>query len=77
MRLPTLVAVLFLGVLAAASRADRHEPFIADGPEQIKPLMIGAHIPDVTLVTPDHQPVVLRDALAKQPTILIYYRGGW
>jgi hypothetical protein len=71
------VAVLFLGVLAAASRADTHVPVIADGPEQIKPLMIGAPIPDVTLVTPDHQPVVLRDALAQQPTILVYYRGGW
>jgi peroxiredoxin len=39
--------------------------------------MIGDSIPAVTLVTPDRQPVVLRDALAKQPTILIYYRGGW
>jgi hypothetical protein len=77
MKLPMLVTVLLLGVLAAASRADTHGAFIADGPDQIRPLMIGAHIPDVTLVTPDHQPVVLRDAVAKQPTILIYYRGGW
>lgn len=77
MRLPMFVAVLFLGVLAAASRAGTQGPFIADNPEQIKPLMIGARVPDVTLVTPDHQPVVLREALAKQPTILIYYRGGW
>jgi hypothetical protein len=77
MRSPMLVVVLFLGVLAASSWAGTQGPFIAEGPEQIRPLMIGAHIPDVTLVTPDHQPVVLRDALAKQPTILIYYRGGW
>ncbi len=77
MRWPTLVAAVFLGGLASASWADTHEPFIADSPQQIRPLMIGAHIPDVTLVTPDHKPVVLREALAKQPTILIYYRGGW
>jgi hypothetical protein len=77
MRLPVLVAVLFLAVLAATSRADTHGPFIADDPGQIRPLLIGAHVPDVTLITPDHQPIVLRDALSKQPTILIYYRGGW
>ena len=77
MRLSMLIAVLLLAVLAATSRADTHEPYIADSPDQIRPLLIGAHIPDVTLVTPDHQPVVLRDALAKQPTVLIYYRGGW
>jgi hypothetical protein len=72
-----MLVFVLLGVLAAPSWADTKEPFIAEGSAQIRPLMIGAHIPDVTLVTPDHQPVVLRDALAKQPTILIYYRGGW
>jgi hypothetical protein len=77
MRLSIVVAVLLLGVMAAASRADTGGPFIADDPAQIRPLMIGAHVPDVALVTPDHRPVVLRDILAKQPTILIYYRGGW
>jgi len=76
MRLSALAVVLFLGGLAAVSWADAQEP-IAEGPEQICPLVIGAHIPDVTLVTVDRQPVVLREALAKQPTILIYYRGGW
>ena len=71
------VMVLLVGVLAAAPRAGTPEPFIADSPEGIRPLLIGADIPDVTLVTPDHRPVVLRELLAKQPTILIYYRGGW
>jgi len=77
MRLPMLVVVFFLGVLAVASRAHAQDPFIADSPDQIRPLMIGDDIPDVTVVTPDHKVVVLREALAKQPTILIYYRGGW
>ena len=75
MKLTILSAAVVLAVTVAASGADT--PFIAESPEQIRPLLIGAHIPDVTLVTPDHKPVVLRDALAKQPTILIYYRGGW
>ena len=77
MRVLILVVVLFLGGLATASWAATREPVIADSPEQIRPLIIGDSIPAVTLVTPDQQPVVLRDALAKQPTILIYYRGGW
>jgi len=75
MRSLLLVAVLLLG--AAVSRADAIEPFIADSPGEIRPLLIGADIPDVTLVTPDYHPVVLRGTLAQQPTILIYYRGGW
>lgn len=77
MRLSIPIVVLSLGILAAPSRADTREPFVADSPENIRPLIIGAKIPDVNLVTPDHQTVVLRDVLAKQPTILIYYRGGW
>ena len=71
------IVVLLLGALAAVSRADTNEPFIAESPGEIRPLLIGADIPDVTLVTPDHHPVVLRETLAQQPTILIYYRGGW
>ena len=59
MRLPMLVAVIFLAVLATTTRADAREPFIADDAKGIRPLMIGAHVPDVTLVAPDDQPVVL------------------
>jgi len=72
-----LVAALTVGVFAAGSRADAPEPYIADSPQQIRPLLIGAEIPDVTLVTPDYHPVLLRGTLAQQSTILIYYRGGW
>lgn len=72
-----MFVILFAGFLVGALRAETHEPFIADSPEQIRPLLAGAPVPDVTLVAPDRHPVVLRDALAKQPTILIYYRGGW
>jgi len=76
MRLLFSIALL-LSVLAAVARADTRENYIADSPEQVRPLLIGEEIPDVTLVTPDYEKVVLRNALAEQPTILIYYRGGW
>ena len=77
MRVLWCVGVLLVGMVLAPRGAGAADTFIADSPEQIRPLMIGAPIPDVTLVTPDHRPVVLRDAVATQPTILIYYRGGW
>ena len=77
MRSLLLAATLLFGALFAASGADASEPYIADSPEGIRPLLIGAEIPDVTLATADYQPVVLRETLAGQPTILIYYRGGW
>ena len=53
------------------------EPRVADSAQEIRPLLIGADIPDVTLSTPGHEQVVLREAMAEKPTILIYYRGGW
>jgi len=77
MRKSVLLGTIALGFLAAATLASAEKRSIAETPGQIRPLMIGADIPDVTLVTPDYQHVVLREALAKQPTILIYYRGGW
>ena len=77
MRLFVLVVALIFGALTSTAWADSHEPYIADSPENIRPLMIGATVPDVALVTPDHRPVELKEALAKQPTVLIYYRGGW
>jgi len=72
-----LVLAVAFGALAAVAVAETPEAYIADSPGEIRPLLIGADIPDVTLTTPDYQPVALRSILSQQPTILIYYRGGW
>jgi len=40
-------------------------------------LQAGYFIPAVTLRALDGSPVDLRQAVAKQPTVLIFYRGGW
>lgn len=45
--------------------------------QDIKPLLIGAAVPDVKLTTVQGAELNLKDALAGQPAILIFYRGGW
>ncbi len=44
---------------------------------EIKPLMAGEPIPAATLKTADGTDFELQEAIAKHPTILIFYRGGW
>ena len=44
----------------------------------INPLPVGATIPDGSnVLTMDGEPFSLNDAVASQPTVLIFYRGGW
>ena len=75
MRLRIFMISLLLAATWETSWAG--EPTIADGPDAICPLIAGAFVPDVTVVTPDRRPVELSEILEAQPTILIYYRGGW
>jgi peroxiredoxin len=41
------------------------------------PLQKGDPIPDVTVRTEENQELKLRSLVAAQPTVLIFYRGGW
>jgi peroxiredoxin len=45
--------------------------------EDISPILIGETIPDITLVNTDSKEVNITDLLKEQPTVLIFYRGGW
>ena len=45
--------------------------------ESVRPLLIGAPIPDLTLVGVDDQPVDLHLVVAQKPTVLVFYRGSW
>jgi hypothetical protein len=67
-------AVLALVCLNPASAADD-----AGAPSAglIRPLLIGATAPDVTLATGDGEPFSLGDALSRKPSIVVFYRGGW
>ena len=71
-----LMLLLFLSA-AVASGAVARAAEVAGSPEEIRPLLIGAKAPDLTLKTGDGQPFSLREAIAEKPTVLILYRGGW
>ena len=50
---------------------------VAPSAAEAHPLPVGSQIPDVRLQTMDNQTLSLREAVARQPTVLIFYRGGW
>lgn len=70
--LPLLMLALAFGPAGA------EEPGTVPGsPQDVEPIEVGATIPAVTLRDPDGNSVPLRTLVAEQPTVLIFYRGGW
>ena len=45
--------------------------------EAVVPVLVGTQLPALTLRGADGKPFDLNAALAKAPTILVFYRGGW
>jgi peroxiredoxin len=45
--------------------------------DKVTPLLISSQIPDVSLTSIDGETVNLRNVVSQQPTILVFYRGGW
>ena len=78
----TAVAPL-LTARAADEKTDKNkatattERPIAQRAEEVWPLPIGAQVPLLTLKTGDGKAFDLNAALKKQPTVLVFYRGGW
>ncbi|MDH3259298.1 MAG: hypothetical protein OEM19_07550 [Deltaproteobacteria bacterium] len=54
-----------------------HLEDVPGAPGDIRPLLIGAKIPELTLKRVDGSPIDLGKEIAKKPTVLIFYRGGW
>jgi peroxiredoxin len=50
---------------------------IPNNAEDIRPILTGTKIPDVTLTDVFGNPVNLLTTVSKKPVILIFYRGGW
>ncbi|PZP41883.1 MAG: antioxidant AhpC, partial [Pseudopedobacter saltans] len=50
---------------------------IPQSPEDISPLLIGEKIPDASLKDNEGNAKDLSELIQKQPTILVFYRGGW
>lgn len=62
-------------VLVCASPALAAE--VPTSAEDVRPLLVGSAVPEVELPTVDGGDVDLLAAARAQPTILIFYRGGW
>src|SRR5258708_6687365 len=60
-----LLSILLLGTALAQAQTNS------------TPLKVGDLIPDVTLRTEEDKEVSLRKLVSEQPTVLIFYRGGW
>jgi len=59
---------------ASANRAARP---VAERAEDVKPVNTGDRAPGGDLRTADGERVKLSAVYAKQPSMLIFYRGGW
>lgn len=66
--------------LAGAALVYASPVLAADVPttaEEVRPLLVGSAVPEVELPATDGGVVDLAAAARAQPTILIFYRGGW
>ncbi len=74
--------VVLVGVLVCLSGCMSKGPgasrrMAADSPDKIDPLGVGQKIPRVMLRDANGGAVDLQWNVARQPTVLIFYRGGW
>jgi hypothetical protein len=71
------LAVLSAGLLLFPAAAVADEPPLPTSPHDIRPLLIGTEVPDVPVLDLDGNEVSLAGLVREQPTVLIFYRGGW
>ncbi|MBC8205677.1 MAG: AhpC/TSA family protein [Kiritimatiellales bacterium] len=75
---PTLALITIL--LSAGCMAEKIPQLASQVPQlasQIQPLRVGDTVPDVTLHTAEDTHFALREEVMTQPTVIIFYRGGW
>ncbi len=76
-RIAVLVVVL-AGLLGCRQRSpDPSMPLAADSADKAVPIGVGRKIPAVMLTTSAGGEFDLRQNVSRQPTVLIFYRGGW
>jgi peroxiredoxin len=75
LRILMLVWVGASGVACAAPTTGLRP--IASSAEEIQPLLLGSPLPEASLRRLDGSDVSLRELLAGQPALLVFYRGGW
>lgn len=68
-----LPIALLVPLLAGGSRA-AEPPTSAD---DVRPLLVGSTIPDLTLTAADGTDFDMRASIGKKPAVVVFYRGGW
>lgn len=51
--------------------------YVPDNPENIRPMLIGAQLPELYVKTPKGSDFNITESAKEKPTILIFFRGGW
>ena len=67
----TLIALFFL------FHTNSYAQDYATSAEKVNPVLISSTIPDVSVKNTDGKNLNLRDLVKEQPTIFVFYRGGW
>jgi hypothetical protein len=49
----------------------------APSAQEIRPLLVGSSIPVLTYTTPEGASFDFNAAVARRPTVLVCFRGGW
>jgi len=69
---PFLSMVIFAFIASHSAFAD-----IKLSPDEVDPLDVNDHIPNVNLTRLNGDKVSLADAIGGKPAVLIFFRGGW
>jgi hypothetical protein len=72
-----LLALFFIVMSGRHIVADDDAGSVAESPTAVRPLLIGAEVPDILLRGVDGSEVSLRQRVAGKPSVIIFYRGGW
>jgi len=77
MRVVAGLVFVMAALLAAAPESACAEGSVASSAESVRPLGVGDTVPAVEVRNVAGEPVSLRALVARQPTVLVFYRGGW
>ena len=71
-------AALLLGASATSGdgESETTDP-LPTAANDVRPLLVGAQVPPAVLTDAAGKPVDLKARMARRPTILVFYRGGW
>ncbi|MBU1652286.1 peroxiredoxin family protein, partial [bacterium] len=51
--------------------------YVPNRADDVNPIMTGQMMPEMTLLSEDSTAFDLTAAMSEQPTVLVFYRGGW